>query len=99
MSSDSVVLTILAVSTAYNTYKAQRNGKTLDAVHKLSNSAMAAQLRTKIELLEELTLMANRNAGTDPQKLQAAEALSVRVAAAKRDYLQHLEQQKAVDNL
>jgi hypothetical protein len=73
--------------------------KTSEAIHTLSNSAMGAQLLTKVELLQMLAVQAHRLAEVTKEAADAAVAQSfeVQVAAAKKVYQDHLMQQAVVD--
>lgn len=71
-----------------------------DATHTLSNSAMGQQLVTNLATMEALSVVLHRIAagqGGVEADVEAAKAIDVRVAAAKKEYTEHLIKQAVVD--
>jgi hypothetical protein len=95
---DDIALLGILIMGAWNTAKISRVGKTANAIHTLSNSAMGAQLQQKVDLLKALAVFAHRFAdiGNDADKA-AATALDVRVRSAEKDLQDHLVRQALVD--
>jgi ADP-ribosylglycohydrolase len=70
-----------------------------EATHTLSNSAMGAQLLTKVELLQMLAVQAHRLAEVTKEAgdLTIAKAFEVQVEAAKKLYQEHVTKQAIID--
>lgn len=98
LDAQSIVLLIIAIMTAWNTHQSAKIKATGEATNILSNGALLIQLKIKVELLEELALIAHRVALTgDEADKVAADALDIRVQTAKRDYQAHLTQHTKPD--
>jgi hypothetical protein len=103
----SLALLGVAMMSAWTAHKASQAetkisvvNKTVDAVHVLSNSAMAAQLKMNVQLARSNAVMAHRLATItkEPGDEAAAIAVDVQVIEHERILQEHLIQQAKVDS-
>lgn len=95
---NSVAILGVAIITAWTAAKAAAIKRVADATHVLSNSAMGAQLLANVQNLEALSVLAHRFAeNKNEADKAAADAIDVRVKAAKEEYQEHLKRQAIVD--
>lgn len=94
---DDIALLGILIMGAWNTAKISRVGKTANAIHTLSNSAMGAQLQQKVDLLKALSVFAHAAQPSNDASEAAADAVDIRVKAAEKELQDHLLRQALVD--
>jgi hypothetical protein len=97
---NSLALLGVAIIGIINTRKLEAVKKTGEATHKLSNSAMGAELQGRVDDAEVISLLFHRIAqlsGNAPGDLEAATAADKKLEQRKKLLNQHLVQQAAVD--
>jgi hypothetical protein len=100
LSSVAVIIGALNKTTIESVKKTgEVTNKISDATHTLTNSAMGAQLLSAIEDKQALSVVLHSNAKKSGvlTDLEAAQAMDVRVEAAKKLYQEHVRNQAVVD--
>jgi hypothetical protein len=99
LSEPGIVALTTAALVAWNTWKQNRQGKQLTAVHILTNSAMGAQLKINVDFANQNAVLLHRLADISKEAgdLAAATAADVIVETQKALYQEHLLKQAKVD--
>lgn len=88
-----------AALVAWNTWRQQKQGKQVTAIHTLTNSAMGAQLKLNVEFAQQNSVLAHRLAAISNSEgdIAAAAAADVVVETQKAIYQEHILRQAKVD--